>query len=260
MTLRCRRQVALLLVALLVWGGAAAVRAQECFGDAGTRLLSRVGRIDANGYIHYRFRLSSTVSGPVASAFRAAAANWNNRPQSAIVIDVYDNNFNGEVDYFVGQSYDYNRTLGCAAWDDNTGVVNVDSTQLAPWAGQAPDLAALVLAHEIGHAIGLKEGGPGNWSIMNNPVAAPSCRQAAQNQKDIGAPLAPTNTDAAAAEPCPRIDRPIEQFPSTIEDWVDGCFERWLAETVWSCRDNACWPGDTTYTFLGYWCSTAACR
>jgi hypothetical protein len=61
-------------------------------------------------------------------------------------------------------------TGGCAGYSHSASVINVDSNEFAPWAGSDAGSAALVMAHELGHFLGLGEAGVGSGTI-EQPLA-----------------------------------------------------------------------------------------
>jgi hypothetical protein len=158
----------------------------------------------------------------------------------------------------VGETTDNFLTGGCAGFAPGHGAIYVHRDNVAAWAGQDKDLAALILSHEIGHSLGLGEAGLGYWTVMNNPPPVGDCRQMAQWQKDVGAPTGPTFSDTLAASPCVRDGRQVAEYPgSEYWEFTGMCWERWEVYTIWNCTDTACWPTtDSWWVYQGVYCGS----
>ncbi len=106
----------------------------------------------------------------VAAAFAAAATEWNNLSSSAGVhLDPLPN---GQTlaDIQIQLTTDASGNPGgCAAYSADTSRIYYGETFLQ--AVQTVSTGTTILAHELGHAFGLADGGtnPNPPSIMNNP-------------------------------------------------------------------------------------------
>ncbi|MGZ8848505.1 MAG: hypothetical protein ACXW3C_18755, partial [Pyrinomonadaceae bacterium] len=104
----------------------------------------------------------------------AAFADWNRFSSTTKV--VFEPAQSGvPADLEIKPSDDPEMTGGCAGYDEDTISINY-SQAFVERAANSSAAGATVLAHELGHFLGLGEAGenPGTPSIMNNPVIGPN--------------------------------------------------------------------------------------
>jgi len=137
--------------------------------------------VGTDGIVHttYAFVDSSgnsvTPDPTVAAAMASAAAEWNGQKgTSNIELDPLPagqavSSANIQVKATTDAS---GATGGCAAYSPSTSRISYGQTFLQ--AAQSLSVGTTILAHELGHALGLADGGtnPSPPSIMNNPSNA----------------------------------------------------------------------------------------
>ena len=148
-------------------------------------------------------------------------------------------------------------TGGCAGYSHSASVINVDSNEFAPWAGSDAGSAALVMAHELGHFLGLGEAGVGSGTIMNNPWQGQSCYG--------GASSAVTRTvqtnDANMAGNCIFVAHqanPISQEPPMEQPIPDPsapfCYGLYRITSWYQCSQSSCSYLYSDMQLLSYHC------
>ena len=126
-----------------------------------------------DGKIHITYSFSeANISNTSKSAIENALGQWNSKSGSTgVVFDPAPAGSFGDVEF--KRSTDPADTGGCAAYRPATSRVYYS----AEWETRAANVAAgaTVIAHELGHFLGLNEAGvnPANPTIMNNPVVPP---------------------------------------------------------------------------------------
>jgi hypothetical protein len=235
------------------------VGAQQCHPNINAMPAGQRGYLGGDNLIHFRLRPASNLPSSASNALAAAVNMWNNAGGVNVKIDLVSSSYSGEVDFFFALSTDSNNTGGCASVQ-NGETLWLDINGVLSWANSYPDLAAYLVGHEVGHLLGLKDEGVGNWSIMNNPFQTSSCLEGAQNQQNNGAPMTPSANDIFTDGYCVtnarsstqiRREPPAEEF----QNYQSPCWERWIIWTWYNCNSSdGCWQVDQSSEFGGYWC------
>lgn len=155
--------------------------AQPCMPSQELNAL-RIGRMipDSNGIIHVTYRFvdasgnATTPPAHVLSAVEAAIQQWNNRTSTTrVVIEPAQPNAIPTLEFMPSQ--DPEKTGLCAGYDPELDRVHYNSG-FEQRAQNSTNDGATVIAHEIGHFLGLEEAGtsPSQATIMNNPVVGPN--------------------------------------------------------------------------------------
>src|ERR1044072_657083 len=163
--------ILLLLTSALI---ANSIIGQQCIPASN---ISEILRIRApnpsDGKIHITYSFSeSNVSTTSKAAFDNAIGQWNSKSGSTgVFFDPAPAGSSGDVEF--KRSTDPADTGGCAAYRPATTRVYYG----ADWETRAANVVdgATVIAHELGHFLGLDEAGgkPANPTVMNNPVVPP---------------------------------------------------------------------------------------
>ena len=215
--------------------------AQSCTGQ--TALLENTADVQPagpDGKVHMTYTFVNSSGGAmtpdpnVASAAASAISQWNAfTSTTTIELDPLPANQSASTANLQFQLSTDSNADGCAKYAYGTGRVYYGPTFLQ--AAQSVSTGAGILAHELGHAFGLADGGynPSPPSVMNNP----------QNQNCIS-PNAPTNTvqsnDAAAVKTC-RQAALLDQFRLQAEGGV--------IERLDSSNPYYDYTGTCTYTY-----------
>jgi hypothetical protein len=167
-------KLALLGLAFLCFVVIPCVQAQQCSSTTiGGALKNRAPASD--GFIHVTYGINDpNVSADEKKAVESAIGQWNGVKDSTNVI--FDPAPAGaHIDLEFNPNDDTSVTGLCAAYDPGAARVHYNSA----WGARATNnysAGATVMAHEIGHYLGLGEGGtnPSSPTIMNNPVVGPN--------------------------------------------------------------------------------------
>ncbi len=255
----CRGKTWIIAVILLLLG-LPDVQAQQCIGDLSTFRIGTKG-LSADGKIHITYGFANASSNAVKDAAAAAFAQWNGMSSTTKVV-FEPVPAGGSPDIQFKPSDDPAKTNGCAGYSPGT-----DRIYFSPGLDQAAQAStsagATMIAHEVGHFLGLDEAGtnPSSPTIMNNGSGAPgtTCLQAAQN--------VPTKTvqsgDAAKVPSCVAqaqsqhtIGLVEPNAPYNNYYYIGGtCYDVYLVTDYYNC-----FPGDgciyelSTYEYLGTSC------
>jgi hypothetical protein len=125
--------------------------------------------IDSNGNV-------MTPDANTLAAFNSAISQWNGvKATTGVQFDALPTGQPGtSADIQVQLTTDAGgNTGGCAAYKPDTGRIYYGETFLQ--ADQSTPIGATILMHELGHSLGLNDGGtnPNPPSIMNNPSNLP---------------------------------------------------------------------------------------
>ena len=148
------------------------VQAQQCApGALGGALKSRAPASD--GFIHVTYGINDpNVSANEKKAIESAIGQWNAQSSSTgVVFDLAQPG--AHVDREFNPNNDASVTGLCAAYEPSSARVHYNSA----WGQRANNdfsAGATVMAHEIGHYLGLDDAGvtPPSPTIMNNPSSA----------------------------------------------------------------------------------------
>jgi hypothetical protein len=176
---------------------------------------------EEDGLIHITYSISDPdISADEKKAIESAIGQWNAlKSSTGVVFDPAPAGRSGDLEFT--PSTDTDLTGGCAGYDPGTKRVNY-SPEWEQRANSSFDRGATVIAHEIGHVLGLDDAGtnPPNPTIMNNPVAGPTttCQNA----------TVPTTTvqagDGKAAGACIKKARPTPTpTPAPTPDLDEAC-------------------------------------
>ena len=204
--------ILLLLTSALI---ANSIIGQQCIPASN---ISEILRIRApnpsDGKIHITYSFSeSNLSTTSKAAFDNAIGQWNSKSGSTgVFFDPAPAGSSGDVEF--KRSTDPADTGGCAAYRPATTRVYYG----AEWETRAANVTdgATVIAHELGHFLGLDEAGvnPANPTIMNNPVVPPGgnpCLNGTVTTKTVQA------SDATKSGSCITAARPTPTPTPTPE-------------------------------------------
>lgn len=257
---------------ILLLGIFAVAVAQQCMPSSDLNAL-RIGTKvpDSNGIIHILYKFVDANGNPatppaaVASSAAKATAQWNAFTSTThVVFEQVTANTAADIEFKPTQNL--SDTGICAAYhsDNDRIYYNPGFEQRAQ---NSSDDGAGVFGHELGHFLGLDEGGtnPPQPTIMNNPVVGPTttCRSASVPTRTVqagdaskafqctnsaqtanGHPIpspTPTPTPTPTPDPDPLCQHP--ECPETCQ--VDPVDER-------NCLSSAC---SSCYALGGAYCN-----
>lgn len=147
---------------------------QQCLNSADISSELKNKQPDANGIIHVSYSFNDpNISAVDKNAILNAIGQWNAVSSTTrVTFDPAQPPASGNIEF--KQSDDTNETGLCAAFRPATGRVYYGPG----WQQRAQNsqaAGATVIAHELGHYLGLDEAGttPSQPTIMNNPVVGP---------------------------------------------------------------------------------------
>ena len=209
-TLRQFLQLTSISMMLLVISASIAnsITGQQCIPASDISDILRIRTPNpADGKIHITYSFSeANISNTSKSAIENAFGQWNSKSGSTgVVFDPAPAGSSGDLEF--KRSTDPDDTGGCAAYRPATTRVYYG----AEWETRAANMAAgaAVIAHELGHFLGLNEAGvnPPNATIMNNPFVPPggnSCLDGIASTTTVQASDATKSGSCiAAARPTP---------------------------------------------------------
>lgn len=216
------------------------VTGQNCVpsSDFATELKNRAPAADGKIHVTYSFN-DPNISDASKNAILNSLGQWNSFSSTTKV--VFEAASPGSIaDLEFKASTNDDDTQGCAGYDPNTGRVYYSPAWEQRSANSESD-GATVIAHELGHYLGLEEAGPNpaNATIMNNPVVTPgvtTCENATVPTTTVQASDAsksatciaavrptPTPTPTPTPETCPCLDFDWSTCPSNCLGPVDYC-------------------------------------
>jgi len=165
--------IAMLLLAISAFI-ANSIAGQACLtaSNISSILLNRAPN-PTDGKIHVTYSFSeASIPNTTKAAIENAIGQWNSKSGSTgVVLDPAPSGSSGDLEFKRSDNLD--DTGGCAAYRPASARVFYG----ADWETRAANAAAgaTVIAHELGHYLGLGEAGenPSNPTIMNNPVVIP---------------------------------------------------------------------------------------
>jgi hypothetical protein len=255
----CRGKVWIIAI-ILVLTGLPIAHAQQCIGDLSSFRIGSKG-LSSDGKIHITYGFADASSNAVKSAAAAAFAQWNGMSNTTKVV-FEPVPVGGSPDIQFKPSENEAKTKGCAGYSPDS-----DRIYFSPGLDQAAQFStsagATIIAHEIGHFLGLDEAGtnPSSPTIMNNGSGTPgtTCLQAAQN--------VPTTTvqssDAAKVPSCVAQARSQHTVglvepnsPYNNYYYIGGnCYDTYLVTDYYQCfGGDGCTYVLSTYEYIGTSC------
>lgn len=181
--------------------------AQSCLPEANMQQNSSdITPAGSDGLVHttYTFVDSTgnvmTPDANTLAAFNSAISQWNGvKATTGVQFDPLPTGQPGNsADIQVQLTTDASgSTGGCAAYQTDTNRIYYGETFMQ--AAQSTSIGATILMHELGHSLGLDDGGtnPSPPSIMNNPSNAPPSGCIAPNV--VTSTIQPNDSAAVAA-------------------------------------------------------------
>jgi len=219
------------------------ISAQNCVDSSlvPSELKNRAPAADGKIHVTYSFN-NSNISATAKKAIENAIAQWNNKSgTTGVVFEQAPQGSSGDIEF--KPSTNVSETGGCAGYKPSTGRVYY-SPDWETRAANSESRGATVIAHELGHYLGLDEAGtnPSTPTIMNNPVVVPGT-----NACIDGTVSTPTvqDSDAVKSSTCITAARPTPTPTSTpMPAPVASCntFERQdcLNLETWRWREDTC--------------------
>jgi hypothetical protein len=238
--------------------------AQQCLPDPSDQAVGGL-RPGTDGKIHvkYRFRDADgnaiTPDSAMQAAMEQGAGRWNTRTGTTNVVFEAAGP-NDYADLIVIPSSDPNKSLGCGAVDPLLGYLYYDPS-LVTAAQSSVSNAATVIAHELGHFLGLDDAGvnPTTPTIMNNPGPGSTCT-------NFTVPTTtPTEADATKAKECAQAAR-LAQTPLIQPTGTKGgggfinfntgfqCYDRYMVTDYYYCTSDSCSYMYSDWDYMGTYC------
>lgn len=220
------------------------ISAQNCVDTSlvPSALKNRAPAADGKIHVTYSFN-NPNISATAKKAIENAFAQWNNKSGTTrVIFEQAAPGASGDIEFKF--SSNINETGGCAGYSPTTGRVYY-SPEWETRAANSESAGATVMAHELGHFLGLDEAGtnPGTPTIMNNPVVVPGVNTCING-------TVPTTTvqdsDAVKSSTCTAALRPTPTptLSPTPELIAVGCnpFERQdcLNLQTWRWNQESC--------------------
>ena len=193
----------------------------------------------------------------VKAAFEMAIAQWN--AMSATTKVVIEPAPPGATNAFLQfrSTDNVNKTGGCAGYHSGSDRVYYAPEFAQRCSQRGAASGATVIAHELGHFLGLDEAGtnPNPPTIMNNPVVM-NC---VNGDVPTSAPVA---SDAAAAAGCVLTMRTTHTGQTgggggsyLVDLYSSGnCYSRYLVTDYYGCSEGVCQYLYSTWQYTGVVC------
>ncbi len=239
--------------------------AQQCLSDPANQSVgSTQPGEDGKIHVKYRFRDENgnaiTPDAAMRSAMDQGADRWNTRTGTTNVV-FEPAGPNDYADIIVIPSSDPNKSGGCGGMDTLFGYLYYDPA-LVTAAQSSVANAATVIAHELGHYLGLPDAGvnPNPPTIMNNPGPGSTCTNFTVPS------TTPNADDATRARDCTQAARTAQtvinppgggggdigyyyyDYPSY------DCYDRYLVTDYYSCNSGGCTYMGSDWQYLGMVC------
>lgn len=254
----CSRGALLIVIALLGLIIQGSITAQICIpkSDIAGELKNRAPADDGKIHVTYSFNdpnISATAKKAIENAFR----QWNNKSDTTkVFFDPAPPGVLGDIEF--KSSRDVRETGGCAGYKPDTSRVYY-SPDWEKRAANSESAGATVIAHELGHYLGLKDAGtnPPAPTIMNNPILVEGINTCLNG---IVQTTTVQDSDATKSNGCITAVRPAPittPTPTpTLEPMTLGCnpFERQecLNLETWRWNEDRC----QCYCDNGFGCFT----
>jgi hypothetical protein len=218
------------------------IRALDCVPatDIAAELKNRPA--GADGKIHVTYSLNDpNISQTSKDAIVNAIAQWNNQSGSTkVVLEPAAAGSAGDLEFKASTNVD--ETGGCAGYRHTTGRVYY-SPDWEQRAAGSQSAGATVIAHELGHYLGLDEAGtnPPAPTIMENPAVIPgvtTCQNAVVATTTVQA------TDGTKSGTCIADVRPSPTPTPSPSPTAEECQRETCTRGVWNCPLGCCYSAN----------------
>lgn len=208
-------------------------------------------------HITYQFvDESSNSSAPtqaVRAAFESAINDWNSKSgTTGVVFEPAPPGNAGDLQFMP----EANSSDPCASYSPVTDRVYYNASGFQEAAQARPVFAAEVIKHELGHFLGLYEGGvdPSPPSVMNNPVVNPGDRCV-----DLFVPtLYVQQNDATKVAECVSQARQQHTVAPSYQyqeyNYGASCYYYYEVTDYYLCYGDSCSYWFSSYSYLGNSC------
>ena len=255
-----RRQILAITVTLLLSVSGSPALAQECISDlSGFRIGTKLP--DDSGLLHITYQFvdeygnAAQPTQSVRDAFLAAINDWNSKSGTTrVVFEPAPPGTAGDIQFTPNP----NLSDPCAAYSPTTERIYYNPSGFTEAAEARPYYAAGVIAHELGHFLGLYEAGvdPATPTIMNNPVVHPGDRC-----KDLFVPtIYVQGNDASRVNSCVAQARQQHTVTPTYDyyeynyAYSPSCYNYYQVTDYYLCYRDSCSYWFSTYSYLGSTC------
>lgn len=238
------------------------VLAVDCVSDLGDRSIAGIHKA-SDGYYHITYSFAPGTPDAVQTAAADAFSQWNGMSGTTKVI--FEPASAGAIGFIeFKESDDPSNSAGCAGFKKGSDRVYFTSG-FAAGAGQNNlnrMAAATIIAHELGHFLGLGEEGlnPDTPSIMNNGDPQWGCPEAGTHMPTTEVQA----SDASKVVDCITLAQQTRTsgaggdaagfYYNPPSAYGGGCYDRYLVTTYYNCSANSCTYVGETWTYLYTWC------